>query len=78
MTRAFIALALFFAGCEVPRSASENPGCHFVACGPGLMGTGSFLCGVRVDGRWVFLANSGQDALDFIRRNDLKTCETKP
>jgi hypothetical protein len=75
MTRVALALLLVASAC----TESERPGCHYVACGRGLVGVPQEenVCGVRVDGRWISLHDTGQEALNFIRKNDLRTCESR-
>ena len=67
-------LALVLGACGPVRPVSEGPGCHYVACGDMIDGHDEPRCIVVVDNRSVANYATGQEALDFIRRNDLKTC----
>lgn len=74
----WLTLALIFAGCvDVYRPASIQEGCHYVACGDMVDGYNEPRCSVIVDNRSISSHATGQEALDFIRRNGLKTCAVR-
>lgn len=73
--RAAILGALLLAGCEELTPASMGPGCHYVSCGDMVDGIDGHRCNIGVDGRVIHNTANGAEALDFIRSNNLRTCE---
>jgi hypothetical protein len=65
--------AFALTGCNA-RPASEGPECHYVGCGDLVDGYDEPRCAVVVNNRYVASFATGQEALDFIRKNELKTC----
>ena len=76
--KTILAVALCLTGCGSLKYDSMGPGCHYVACGDMLDGYDGHRCNIVVDGRVINNVASGAEALDFIKHNNLKTCETAP
>jgi hypothetical protein len=71
--------ALAMCACTEPlRPASQREGCHYVSCGDMFDGYDGPRCIVVVDNLSVANFATGQDALDFIRHNGLRTCTGAP
>jgi hypothetical protein len=71
----WLVIAALLSGCtDAYRPASMQEGCHYVSCGDMLDGHDGPRCIVIVDNRSVSNHPTGQEALNFIRANGLKTC----
>lgn len=71
--RLALTVAFLLFGCNVV-PASQREGCHYVGCGDLLDGHDGPRCNIIVDGRVIANLATGQEAIDFMRRNGLRTC----